>query len=304
MSDTATATRQIVREDLRRSMPFEVVRAVDDGTEDDGLTLEGDAAVFNSPTVIDSWEGRFKEVLVPGSFKKTLRETTPRLQFDHGTHPLIGSIPIGKLTQAFEDGDRAVHVVARLADNWLIQPVRDAIVSEAVDGMSFRFSVVREQWVGPDGKELTLEDLRRLLWSSDAVSEDQLITRYIKELKCVELGPVVWPAYGDTSVGVRSQTITIDLGRLDRPETRSALARAVMLADRAAATSESSSDETAPLPEEHPETSTDAPPTDGHPSDSTTRSTTDDESSTPNPAADLARDMKAALARIHERNQA
>ena len=136
------------------------------------------------------------------------------------------------------------------------------------------------------------------------MSEDQLITRYIKELKCVELGPVVWPAYGDTSVGVRSQTITIDLGRLDRPETRSALARAVMLADRAAATSESSSDETAPLPEEHPETSTDAPPTDGHPSDSTTRSTTDDESSTPNPAADLARDMKAALARIHERNQA
>lgn len=298
----AADTRQVVRDDLRRAMPFQVARASDAASSGgDGLTLEGDAAVFNSPTVIDSWEGRFKEVLVPGSFKKTLRDRTPKLQFDHGTHPLIGSLPIGRLTEAYEDGERAVHVVARLSDNWLVQPVRDAIADEAIDGMSFRFGVVRELWVGPDGKELTLDDLLSALWSSDGLPEDQLVTRYIKELKCSELGPVVWPAYEDTAVGVRSQKITIDLGRLDRPEQRSALAQAVMLADRVAATS-TSSDDSAP-PAGHPDDSADAPPLDGHPSDSTTRSTPPPSDATrPDAAQDLLRGMQSTLARIHERN--
>lgn len=265
-----TVKREAVRDDLYRSAPFSVTRA--DETNGDGLTMEGDAAVFNSATVIDSWEGRFKEVLLPGSFKKTLRETTPRLQFDHGTHPLIGSLPIGRLTDAYEDGNRAVHVVARLADNWLVQPVRDAIADGAVDGMSFRFSVVREEWRGPDDKVLKMDDVLSRLWNSDGVPEDQLVTRYIKELRCPELGPVVFPAYEATTVGVRSKKITIDLGRLDRPEQRSALAEAVMLADlveRSSADDPQLSD--APPSEGHPSEvrteSDDAPPVEGHPSD-------------------------------------
>ena len=259
------------RGDLQRSAPFTLTRATkDDGP--DGFTMEGDAAVFNTPTVIDSWEGRFKEILLPGCFKKTLRERTPRLQFDHGSHPLIGSLPIGRLTKAYEDGDRAVHVEARLSDNWLVQPVRDAIAEESIDGMSFRFTVVREEWRNPDDKVLTVEEVLDLLWSSGGVSEDQLITRYIKELKCPELGPVVWPAYEATSVGVRSnQKITIDLGRLDRPEQRSALARAVMLADLAERSDTDDSDAAAPPTDGHSdqaeESRDDAPPPDGHPSD-------------------------------------
>ena len=307
-----SSLRQSSRVDLRRSTPFTVTRDSEDDPEaGDGLTMEGDAAVFNQLTVIDSWEGRFKEQLLPGSWKKTLREITPRVQFDHGSHPMIGSIPIGTLRDAYEDGDRAVHTVTRLLDNWLVQPVRDALAEDAINGMSFRFSVVREEWRYPDGKLVKDEDeLDAQLWETwlRDVPEDELLTRSLKEVKVFELGPVVWPAYEGTTVGVRSKgsdTLTIDLGRLNRTEERAKLARAVMLADRADRKPDPAMTSPAP-PDGHPDDrsaeSTDAPPTDGHPSDSTTSSTPSDESST-DTAAEMLRSMQATLDRIHERNQ-
>lgn len=248
MSTTTTATRRGIqraevppREDVLRMAPFAVRAAGEvDGEEDDGLTLDGFAAVFNRVTIIDSWEGRFKEQASPGSMKKSFRENPPRIQFDHGRHPLIGSIPIAALRSIAEEThpelapDGGAHVIGRLHDNWLIEPVRDAIASGSVDGMSFRFSVVRQKWYGPDGKEIRDEDeVRRELYRSwyEDVPEDELLLRDLKEVKVPELGPVVWPAYEATSVGVRSTVI--DLGRLGEPDIRKTLARAVLLADAA-----------------------------------------------------------------------
>lgn len=226
-------------EDVLRSAPF-ALRAEDDEELNDGLTLDGYAAVFNQRTVIDSWEGRFKEELAPGSMKRSFRETPPRVQFDHGHHPLLGSIPIASIRSISEDSDPVLapeggaHVVARLHDNWLVAPVRDAIASGSIDGMSFRFSVVRELWYDADGKQIRNDDdlMEQLMrtWYED-VPDDELLLRVLREVKVPELGPVVWPAYEETSVGVRS--VTIDLGRLDDPEQRSRLAKAVLLADTA-----------------------------------------------------------------------
>lgn len=230
------------REQLMRTAPFSV-RAADAEDENDGLTLDGYAAVFNRLTIIDSWEGRFKEGVAPGSMKKSFRETTPRVQFDHGRHPLIGSIPIGAVRSVAEETDPVLapdggaHVIARLHDNWLIEPVRDAIASESIDGMSFRFTVVRDEWHDADGKKITDEGvLRELLYRSwyEDLEDDELLVRTLKEVKVPELGPVVWPAYAETSVSVRSK-ITIDLGRLHDPAQRAQLARAVILADQAEA---------------------------------------------------------------------
>lgn len=164
---------------LERFAPFEMeIRSADA----DGLTLDGYAAVFNTPTVIEDWDGRFEETIMPGAFKKTLAERTPVLQFDHGRHPLIGSIPLGAITRAAEDS-KGVHIRARLSDNWLIEPVRDAIRDKAVNGMSFRMQVIKDRWT-----------------SGDAMQQ-----RAIHEVACPELGPVVFPAYTTTSVGVRSE---------------------------------------------------------------------------------------------------
>lgn len=224
-----------------REAPFTLVRSGDDDRDrNDGLTLDGFGAVFNRMTVIDSWEGRFRELIAPGAMKRSFRETPPKIQFDHGRHPLIGSIPIAALERAAEEThpelapDGGARIIGRVFDNWLMQPVRDAIAAEAINGMSFRFSVVREAWAYADGRPIRSDrelanELERT-WRED-VPDDDLPIRTLKELKVPEMGPVVWPAYADTSVGMRSQVI--DLSRLHEPEQRKLLARAVLLADMA-----------------------------------------------------------------------
>ena len=165
----------------------------------DGLTLEGYAAVFNEWTDIDSYEGTFRERIAPGAFKKTIQERMPVLQFDHGTHPLIGSIPLGVITSLREDA-HGLKVKARLSDNWLVEPVRDAIRDGAIQGMSFRFRVINDTWTrGKSGPERT-----------------------INEIALYEAGPVVFPAYEQTTVGVRSREI---LTSLTDPEVRGEIAK-------------------------------------------------------------------------------
>ncbi len=178
-------------DDIIRPVDFEF--EVAERAAGTGLTLEGYAAVFNTPTFIDSWEGRFEEVILPGSFRATLERSTPKLMFEHGKHPLIGNMPLGTIDHAAEDS-RGVHIKASLSDNWLVQPVRDAIRDKAVTGMSFRMvsASIVDQWE----KRASGVDLRS-----------------ISALDCPELGPVVFPAYEPTTVAVRSV-----LDRLILPE--------------------------------------------------------------------------------------
>ena len=166
---------------LTRAVTFET-RA-----SDDGFTLEGYGAVFDSPTEINSWEGNFEERIAPGAFAKTLQERKPVVQFDHGHDIATGSVPIAAIEDIRED-KRGLFVRARMFDNPRVEPIRQAIAGGAIDGMSFRFRVTREEWddSGP------------------------LPVRTIKELDLFELGPVVFPAYESTSVGVRSLLADLD----------------------------------------------------------------------------------------------
>lgn len=167
-----------------------VTRAVNFSTraaDDDGFTLEGYAAVFDTPTRIDSWEGLFDERIARGAFTKTLSERKPVMQFDHGHDIATGSVPIAAIESIRED-DHGLFVSARMFDNPRVEPIRQAIAGGAIDGMSFRFRVVRESWD-----------------ESRSVPE-----RTIKELALFELGPVVFPAYEATSVGVRSLLAGLD----------------------------------------------------------------------------------------------
>lgn len=201
MIEMESARSTETRSDLYRDVPFEVRSAHD---TEDGLTLTGYAAVFNRSTMIDNYEGRFEERIRPGAFKRSINAKMPVLQFEHGRHPLLGSMPLGQITKLRED-EHGLYVEARLADNWLIQPVRDAIASGAIDGMSFRFQVVR-----------------------DSVDESgDMPVRTLEEVKLLELGPVVFPAYAETSVGVRSADLS-PLFSLPQDD-RQAIARALVL---------------------------------------------------------------------------
>ncbi len=173
----------MVREETFREYPFEVTRSE---STDDGLTLEGYAVVFDQPTRIESNHGPFMETMKRGAFTRTLNAKMPVLMFDHGQHPLIGSMPLGKIDEAREDA-HGLFIKARLENNWLIQPVRDAIASGALTGMSFRMSNIKE----------TIRSGK---------SPGDLQERDVIEVRCPELGPVVFPAYETTSVSVRSMS--------------------------------------------------------------------------------------------------
>ena len=160
-----------------RSAPF-TMRNADDG---DGFTLEGYGAVFDSPTRIDSWEGKFDEIVARGAFKNTLKDRKPVMQFDHGRDVATGSVPIGAIDEIRED-DHGLFVRARLHDNPRVEPIRQAIESNAIDGMSFRFRVTRDEWD----------------------ESGDIPVRTIRDVQLFEVGPVVYPAYDATSVGVRS----------------------------------------------------------------------------------------------------
>jgi hypothetical protein len=162
------------------SLP-DMVSASENG---DGLTFEGYAAVFNSPARIAGWDEDFDEVLVPGAFRAVAAGQYPALMFEHGRHPLIGTMPLGRITDARED-TTGLWIEARLTDNWLIQPVRDAVRDGGITGMSFRFTV------DDDGES----------WQ-DRPGDVPL--RTLSSVTAPELGPVVFPAYEPTTAAVRS----------------------------------------------------------------------------------------------------
>lgn len=231
---------QVQRSGLCRTVSFRATEAAaaGDNAEGDGLTIEGYGAVFNSATEINSWEGHFQEIIDPGAFKKSLREQTPIMQFDHGYHPLLGGLPLGRWTDVHED-DHGLYTLGRMYSGWLFEPFAEAIrdTEGGVTGMSFRFSVVREKWQDADGKEVKEDELFELLYYGSG--DRGPITRHLREVKVAEVGPVVWPAYKDTTVGARSadgQTLVIDLAALRSNPRDGAFALAAMEAELSRAT--------------------------------------------------------------------
>lgn len=173
---------------LTREMPF--TRAEGDN---DGRKLVGQAVPFNEITRIDSWwEGLFDEQFAKGAFKRTLKERTPKVMFEHGTHPLFGSLPIAELEEATEK-DRGLWIEAGMFEADLFAPLREGIASDAIDAMSIRFR--------PTKIEITDADSR--------TDGGDIELRTVTEAELFELGPVMFPAYEATSIDLRS------LGTLD-----------------------------------------------------------------------------------------
>ena len=192
-----------------RAASFEL-RATGD---DDGFTLEGYGAVFDTPTRIDSWEGKFDEVIARGAFTSSLNNFTPVLQFDHGRDVATGSVPIGAI-EAIREDDHGLFVRARLHDNARVEPIRQAIASGAIDGMSFRFRVDSESW--DENGDVPL--------------------RTVREVTVFEIGPVVFPAYAASSVAMRS--LLADLDETDRARLLSVLRNEISSGEALSGTSD------------------------------------------------------------------
>jgi hypothetical protein len=149
-------------------------------------TLHGYMAVFNEWTTIDSWEGRFRERIAPGAFRKTLDDFGDRVKilFNHGFDPSIGDKPLGK-PRVLKEDKRGLYVEVPLDDTSYNRDLVASLRSGALDGMSIRFSVAREEWEkeNEDLPERTLKEIARLF----------------------EGGVVTFPAYEATTAGVRAR---------------------------------------------------------------------------------------------------
>ena len=147
-------------------------------------TLQGYAAVFDSDTLIDSWEGRFVERMSHGAFKKTLKDRGDKIKvlFNHGFDPSIGDKPLGK-PRVMEERAQGLWVEVPLDDTTYNRDLVASLRSGALDGMSIRFSVTRE----------------------DVDDKAEPPVRTVREAKLYEFGPVTFPAYEATTAGVRGR---------------------------------------------------------------------------------------------------
>ena len=177
---------------IRAVMPGVQLRAASDDDPDSGPTMVGHFAVFDQWTEIDSlWEGNFMERFAPGAFKKTFREQTPKVLFQHGMDPQLGDKPLGPARTLHEDNEGAYYEVPLLDAPYVRENVLPGLEA-GLYGASFRFRVVREE-IADDVKP----------------SEDNphaLPERTVKEAQVMEFGPVTFPAYKGASAGVRSLT--------------------------------------------------------------------------------------------------
>lgn len=158
----------------------------------DGLTLAGYIAKFGERTVIQDWAGEYTEEIKRGAFANTIATRGAgkiKMQFNHGHDSTFGALPIGTWTELREDR-KGLYGEGRIHDTWHTVPIRAAIESGALDGMSFKFKVIGET-------------------VRNATKAGELDHRVLTEVALFEAGPVVHPAYEGTTVGVRSRGLAL-----------------------------------------------------------------------------------------------
>lgn len=160
----------------RRSLVLPVERRADgDGK---GNTVAGYAVVFDSEADIG---GYFREKVARGAFTESLKTSDVLAYFDHDRGRVLGRSSAGTLRLTEDDKGLAVEI--DLPDTTDGRDVRELIDRGDISGMSFGFIVTRQEW-------------------DETVDPP---TRTIHEVELREVSIVSEPAYGDTSIALRSR---------------------------------------------------------------------------------------------------
>lgn len=172
MNKTDIETRTLSLEDVNLE-----TRSNEDGSQI--TTIRGYAAVFLKRS-LDL--GGFTEQIVPGAFARALREKQDVVALvDHDPSKLLGRSKSGTLTLA--EDDKGLLVSIDVPNTTLGRDTVESIRRKDISGMSFGFRTQRDKW-DRDTKGLPL--------------------RTLLDVDLVDVSPVVFPAYPDTRVGVRS----------------------------------------------------------------------------------------------------
>ena len=154
------------------------VRAIDE-TNDDGWTVSGYAAVFDSPSEPLPWT----EYVKRGAFRKTIKDGADvRLLIDHTGVPLART---KSGTLKLREDDKGLYMEARLDPaNPDAVKMRSALMRGDVSQMSFAFETVKDGW----NKDRTVREL--------------------KEVRLHDVSIVTYPAYEETSAEMRNNQTT------------------------------------------------------------------------------------------------
>ncbi|MBY3564118.1 HK97 family phage prohead protease [Rhizobium laguerreae] len=180
------------------------VGAVEHRADDGKRTLIGYAAKFERLAMIGSY---FQEKIAPGAFATAIGGDI-RALVDHDPGRVIGRTKSGTLRLS-EDGTglRAEIDIPDTSDGndlWVLVERGD------ISGMSFGFRVTKETW--------------------DETGD--VPVRTIQAVELFEVSAVAWPAYEDTTIGLRS----LDAARADGDlASRNATAAARRVAEKRAA---------------------------------------------------------------------
>jgi hypothetical protein len=178
------------RGDLYRAMPPSLAHFEVREESDGGRTLVVPFARFNEWTEIDSWfEGRFMERVLPGAFVDSFAERTPKITFNHGRDPELGDKLLGHPVTAYENDVGGV-VEAPLFSG--VPPLVTDGLRAGAYGSSFRFGVDEDDIV----HKPKVSD-----YNPEGLPERSIIKASVHEA-----GPVTFPAYANTTAGVRSLT--------------------------------------------------------------------------------------------------
>ena len=161
---------------------------------EEGNKIEGYAAVFNK------WSedlGFFRENIKKGAFKKTLEdEADVRALINHDPNLILGRTKNGTLE--LEEDNKGLKYLVSLPDTSYARDLRESVKRGDITQNSFGFITIQDKWKQGEGKEL---DERTLI-----------------EVKLLDVSPVTFPAYPQTSLTLRDafNNIGIDYDMMGR----------------------------------------------------------------------------------------
>lgn len=161
--------------EIRAVMEAPAIRAAADGKS---RTVAGYAAVFNSPADIG---GMWIEQIAPGAFAASIASDDVLALAAHDSARILGRTSAGTLR--LREDDRGLAVEIDLPDTTDGRDVAELVQRGDLKGMSFGFIVRKDEW------DETIEPP----------------TRTISSVELIEVSAVGRPAYGDTSLAMRSR---------------------------------------------------------------------------------------------------
>lgn len=166
-----TETRELLTEGIE-------VRESENGIR----TISGYAVKWEMKSVTMGYWRRFKEQFIKGAFAESLTSDDQRALWSHDSSQVLGRTKNGTL-RLFED-DIGLRFELDLPNTTLGNDAYETIKRGDVDGVSFGFSMLKEEW--------------------DETDRDNII-RSISKAKLLEISPVAFPAYPDSQVSARSE---------------------------------------------------------------------------------------------------